>query len=138
MADHEKKLENDLRLAVSKKRHRLFRCNSGMAWAGRILSKTKKTLTLINPRPFRGHPEGTPDLAGWAEIEITPEMVGRRLAVFCAIELKTGRVPLTKKQRQALDAISKAGGISGVVKTADEFWEILSEYEKRITRSNYE
>lgn len=84
---------------------RLFRNSVGVAYAqnGNIIS-------------FGVGGKGGADLIGWQTVEITPEMVGSRVAVFVALEVKTGRVPVTKEQRLFLDAVARAGGIAEVVR----------------------
>jgi hypothetical protein len=94
---------------------RLFRINSGMGWAGEVLKKTDSTVILKNARPLHAAPAGWPDLCGWTTIKITPDMVGRELAVFTAVEVKvTGG--LNKAQRAYRAIIEAMGGIFEVVR----------------------
>ena len=95
---------------------RLFRANSGQAWAGKVLKHAGDMMTLKNPRPFHGMPTGTPDLIGWTQIEITPEMVGQRVAIFTGIELKTAGVKVTPAQEKFRSIIEESGGIAEIVK----------------------
>jgi hypothetical protein len=96
------------RLAGLGENERLFRANSGMGWAGKSTRKGD-FLILKNPRPFHGMPEGFPDLVGWTTVEITPDMVGQRLAVFTAEEVKaTGK--LSPEQERFRDVIERMGG----------------------------
>lgn len=88
---------------------RMFRTNSGMAWAGKSTLKGEFRI-IKNARPFHGMPEGFPDLAGWTEIEITPDMIGRKIAVFTAVEVKTGKLKLSDKQNKFKELILKMGG----------------------------
>lgn len=88
---------------------RLFRINSGMGWAGKVLRRTPDIIILENPFPLHVAPEGWPDLCGWTEIEITPEMVGRKIAVFTGVEVKvTGN--LSKPQRSFKSILEGMGG----------------------------
>lgn len=88
---------------------RLFRANTGCAWVGEIVRREKNILILRNPRVFHGMPEGFPDLFGWEEIEITEDMVGQKIAVFCGEEVKvTGK--LSKEQGIFGDLIKRMGG----------------------------
>ena len=94
---------------------RLFRVNSGMGWAGKLVSRTPDILVLHKPRPLHAAPEGWPDLCGWTEVEITPDMVGQRVAVFTGVEVKvTGK--LSKSQAKFRDIITRMGGIFRVEK----------------------
>lgn len=88
---------------------RMFRTNSGMGWAGKSVKKGDITL-IKNARPFHGMPEGWPDITGWETIEITPEMVGSKIAVFTAVEAKTGSLKLSDKQNRFKEIIEKMGG----------------------------
>lgn len=54
--------------------------------------------------------KGGSDLLGWTPITITPQMVGRTIAVFVAVEVKDGS-PTTKEQMQFLQAVIRAGGV---------------------------
>jgi hypothetical protein len=88
---------------------RLFRINSGMGWAGKVARRDPDILILEKPRPLHAAPEGWPDLCGWTEIEITPDMVGRKIAVFTAVEVKvTGN--LSKAQKAFQRVIEGMGG----------------------------
>lgn len=90
---------------------RLFRINAGMGWAGEIVNRTDEFLVLKNPRPLYAAPEGWPDLCGWKTVEITPEMVGKKLAVFRGVEVKTGRQTLRQKQKNFRDVMRMMGAI---------------------------
>ena len=101
---------------------RLWRVNSGQGWRGRILDKKNGVLKLINFSPFFGMPAGTPDNIGFDSIIITPEMVGRRVAVFVGTEIKaTKNDKLSKKQREWRDnIIVPMGGIHREVRETGE------------------
>ena len=58
--------------------------------------------------------KGSSDLIGWYSIIITKEMLGRKLAVFTAVECKTDKGKLTASQEKFLEVVRAAGGI-GVV-----------------------
>jgi hypothetical protein len=89
---------------------RLFRINSGMAWTGKVVRREPGMIILENPRPFHGAPQGFPDLCGWTVKEITPDMVGQRIAVFTAVEVKvTGK--LTKAQEAFKRVLEAMGGL---------------------------
>jgi hypothetical protein len=110
---------------------KLFRNNTGQAWQGSdkkfITEGGRRKLILYDPRPIdAGLCDGSSDLIGWTEIEITPEMVGKKVAVFTAVEVKSeiGRVSAT--QFNFLTVIRKMGGISGIARTPDEAKRLLS------------
>ena len=97
-------------LAALSPEERLFRINSGMGWAGKIVRHEPGMIILKNPRPFHGAPEGFPDMCGWTVKEITPDMVGQHIAVFTAVEVKvTGK--LTKAQEAFKRVLETMGGV---------------------------
>jgi hypothetical protein len=70
--------------------------------------------------------KGGSDLIGINTIIITPEMVGDKIGVFVAIEVKAPSGKLTKEQEQFLNAVRNAGGIAGVARSAEEAVELLN------------
>lgn len=99
MGQKERAVINDRLKNLNPRTERMARINCGYGWVGKIIKKTRDTITLKNPRPFHGAPEGTPDLCGWTSVKITPDMVGQTVAVFTAEEVKaTGS--LSKQQRR--------------------------------------
>lgn len=115
---------------------KLFRNNTGQAWQGSdkkfITEGGRRKLILYDPRPIdAGLCDGSSDLIGWTEIEITPQMVGTKVAVFTALEVKSeiGRVSAT--QFNFLTVIRKMGGISGIVRTPEEAKRLLSAALKK-------
>jgi hypothetical protein len=103
-------------LSELKLNERLFRVNCGMAWTGKVINKIKNKIVLENPRPFYGMPEGTSDLIGFTSIEITKEMVGNKIAVFTAIEVKTKNVTTSEEQNNFIKMVQDLGGIAKIVK----------------------
>ena len=105
---------------------RLFRNNVGIGWVGATRRLTQGGILLLGARPLHaGLCVGSSDLIGWRSVIIRPENVGRRLAVFVAIEAKTGGAVLTKEQRAFIAAVNKAGGIAGVAKSTEDAQRIL-------------
>ena len=116
----EQSLRKQVQLACSRLGARLFRVNTGQAWAGKPVQRGN-VVVLSDAYPIRmGLCTGGSDLIGWTEMTITPEMVGSTLAVFTAVELKTGRLAPTREQTAFLGAVERAGGLSGVARTVDE------------------
>lgn len=67
---------------------------------------------------------GSSDLIGYRTITITPEMVGRRLAVFAAVEVKDGGKP-TEQQQRFIELVQQAGGLAGVARSVPDALSIL-------------
>lgn len=98
----------DIQIALAELGYRLFRNNVG---------------TLQNLRGeyvTYGLCEGSSDLVGWVSIEVTPEMLGKKIAVFVACEVKQPGKKPTDKQAAFLSAIRSAGGIAVVATSVEE------------------
>lgn len=67
---------------------------------------------------------GPSDLIGWRSITITPDMVGRQIAVFAAIEVKDG-AKATPEQERFIAEVQAAGGMAGVAHSEAEARAIL-------------
>ncbi len=63
---------------------------------------------------------GGSDLIGWTPIVITPDMVGRTVAVFTAAEVKVPGGNPTIEQALFVKSVKDAGGIAGVVHSTEE------------------
>jgi len=101
-------LLNRIRQAASRLSARVFRNNVGVA-------KYPSGHTVV----YGLHP-GSSDLIGWTTIEVTPSMVGRRVAVFTSLELKQGSGRTTPEQDAWLRAVREAGGIAAVVRSVED------------------
>jgi hypothetical protein len=81
---------------------------------------------LKDPRPLHaGLCQGSSDLIGYTTIKITPEMVGKDLAIFTALEVKTTTGRATPKQVNFIEQVRKSGGIAGIVRTPEEAVNII-------------
>lgn len=118
----------------------LFRVNSGKAWLGQGKAQrlTDGSVLIPGGRPIAlglalvsGEPAvGQSDLIGWRTLTITPDMVGRRVAVITAIECKrTDGGRTSADQARFIDIVRSAGGIAGVAKSADEAVAIVKGYQ---------
>lgn len=95
-------LIDPLLLKLTNRGHRFFRNNSGVAFH-------KDGSVVRYGLPALG---GGPDLIGWTVLTCTPQMVGRHVALFSGIELKTGTLRPTVEQLAFLGAIHLNGGVS--------------------------
>lgn len=71
-----------------------------------------------------GHPGGS-DLIGWTPTVITPDMIGRTVAVFTAVEVKAPKGRPTDAQINFLAQVLNAGGLAGIARSADEALTIV-------------
>ncbi|MEN9767466.1 MAG: hypothetical protein RLZZ32_1426 [Cyanobacteriota bacterium] len=67
---------------------------------------------------------GSPDRVGLRTIIVTPEMVGKKIAVFAAIEVKDRGRP-TKQQQTFIKFVQDAGGLAGFAHNVGEARAIL-------------
>lgn len=102
----EKNLQSFVRLNVPKN-VRLFRNNVG-------LCKNEHTTIVYGLCP------GSSDLIGWTSIEITSEMIGKKIAVFTAVEIKTEKGKVSPEQKIFLDNVKNAGGIAKIIRNIDD------------------
>ena len=105
---------------------RLFRNNVGTGWTGDVTRNRDGSITIRNPRPLHaGLAPGSADLIGWRPVEITPEMVGRTVAVFASVETKAKRGRVQAGQANWAEAVAGAGGMAGIARTDADLDRIL-------------
>ena len=63
---------------------------------------------------------GSSDLIGYRTVEVTPAMVGQRVAVFVAVEVKAPGGRLTAEQAHFLATVTAAGGIGVEARSAEQ------------------
>lgn len=103
----------EIQFQVTKLGHRVFRNNVGFA-------KTK------NGCPIKfGLCVGSSDLIGWTTIEITDKMVGKKIAVFTALEIKIENGIIKAEQQNFINEVNRAGGIGRVLRSVTDLYEEL-------------
>ena len=65
-------------------------------------------------------PNGAADQIGFYSMTITPEMVGSKVAVFTAFEIKTPTGDVREDQLRFLESVRSRGGISCVLRDPEE------------------
>lgn len=60
---------------------------------------------------------GGSDLIGFTTTEITPDMVGKIVAVFTAVEVKTGTGRASEHQLNFIAQVLRAGGFAGIARS---------------------
>lgn len=109
---HEAKVQNSIRLALGRGLVRLFRNNTGA-----LKDQHGRLVTF-------GLCKGSSDLIGWRTVTVTQDMVGQKVAVFTAIEVKDKGRP-TQDQLAFIKAVRDAGGLAGVARGIPEAQAIL-------------
>lgn len=71
---------------------------------------------------------GSSDLIGMTSVQITPDMVGRRLAVFTAIEVKNqAKAKRQDNQKSFIAMVRERGGCAGFAASVDEALSIINQ-----------
>jgi hypothetical protein len=97
----ERALIDEFLLAASQEGWRFARNNSGLA---SFPDGSSVRYGLFVP--------GGSDCIGWIPHRVTRDDVGRTIAIFAAVEMKTGREKPTEEQERFLRIVQRAGGIS--------------------------
>lgn len=114
-----------------------------------ILNRILKTASQAGARLFRnqvgsyrlkdgryitsGLCAGSSDLIGWTPVVVTPEMVGKTVAIFTAIEVKTAKGRVQDNQVNFIAQVQDAGGIAGVARCMNDALDLIGNYCKMIS-----
>ncbi len=113
-------------LAVSKY-SRMFRNNVGTGWVGEVSATKDGGKYIKDARPLKaGLCTGSSDLIGWTTKIITPEMVGKKVAIFTALEIKTPTGKATKEQINFIIQVLDNGGIAGIARSGEDAVNIVN------------
>ena len=106
-----------VRLAVGARSDvRIFRNNTGGAWAGKIIERTNSRVVLMEPYWVKfGLCVGSSDLIGWR--------VGT--GQFVALEVKQPGLIATPEQAVFIRNVNAGGGIAAVVHSPEEALSVL-------------
>jgi hypothetical protein len=110
----EQQIQQRIRLALSRGPVRLWRNNTG------ALRDQRGQLVRF------GLCEGSSDLIGYRTVTITPDMVGRQIAQFVALEIKAPTGRTTAPQRQFLATCQAAGAVAGVARNQADAEALLA------------
>lgn len=104
---------------------RLFRQQSALAWAGKVINRTATTITLLHPHAMKIGVPGISDIGGLTSYEVTRADIGTRLAVYVAIEVKAGRARPTEEQAAFIAMVRALGGRAGVARSVEDAGGII-------------
>lgn len=125
----ESPLLKKIQVKLSKLGARFFRNNIGLAWTGKVFKVRQEThvhvssgdVVIRNARPIKfGLPVGSGDLIGWTPLKITQDMVGKDVAIFSSVEIKTKNTAVSKEQKNFKAQVEKAGGIAIIAYNEDD------------------
>jgi hypothetical protein len=111
-SEHE--IQQRIRLACGRGPVRLWRNNTGA-----LVDQQGRFVRF-------GLCKGSSDLIGLRSLEITPELVGQRLAQFVALEIKTGSGTVSPEQRAFLQLVQQLGGVGAVCRSIAQAQAVLA------------
>ncbi len=132
-------IQQRILLACGSGENRLWRNNVGTGWAGASTKVTAGNIRAMaqslrpgdvvirGGRPLHaGLCIGSSDLIGYRSEIVTPSMVGDRVAIFSAVEVKSPTGRPTPQQAAFLEHIRGAGGRSGIARSPADAGAILA------------
>ena len=124
MAAKEKALTNKI-LVELPANVKLFRNNVGLCYQGKKIrdrmTPNGREIVLLGVRVIHsGLIKGSGDLIGYTSIEVTPDMVGKKVTVFTSVEVKTPSMRITPEQKQFAKVVHEDGGFSGFAKSVED------------------
>lgn len=105
-----------VRLALSRAGATMHRNNQGIAYYGAKRDQVVKY----------GLGVGTSDLIGWTPVVVTPDMVGKTVAVYTAVEVKSPSGGHEREeQRGYIKLVLESGGFAGFCRSVNEALDII-------------
>lgn len=99
---------------------------------GKFLGKSGNITRLLGgARVAFGLHTGSPDLVGWKAVRISQSHVGKTLAVFVGIEVKSESGRLRPEQEHFLARLKKDGALSGVARSVEDAVRIITQLEDK-------
>lgn len=139
MAQAETNIVNTIMMDVSKDGARVFRNVRGGFYPiaaikpiiAAIMAKNLSILLALvkTLRPLQAGLviPGASDLIGFTPVIITQEMVGQKIAVFTAIEVKTDTGVVSPDQEKFIRVVLENGGYSGVARNSEMAKKIIKK-----------
>lgn len=78
---------------------------------------------------------GGSDLLGYLPIHITADMVGRKMGIFVAVEVKRPGKKPTPEQENFLRVVRENGGLAGMATSVEEALSIINSSQICISRT---
>ena len=126
----ESEVQQDIQIEASKLGNKLFRNNSGGCKdaTGRVIYYGLGVISSQQNKYFKSS-----DLIGFTPITITPDMVGRKLAVFTAVEVKKTKWKYMATEREVaqkkfLDVVNMNGGIGMFCTSIDSYKKAIIDF----------
>ncbi len=115
---------------------RIFRNNTGKAWVGKSAVMHERKQIWVNKGDviieqgrffIAGLCVGSSDLIGFKSVTVTPDMVGKTVAIFIAPEIKAKTGRLSNEQKAFHKTVNDHGGIAYVATDEIEAVELLNK-----------
>lgn len=126
----ESEVQQHIQIEASKLGNKLFRNNSGGCKdaTGRVIYYGLGVISSQQNKYFKSS-----DLIGFTPITITPDMVGRKLAVFTAVEVKKTKWKYMATEREVaqkkfLDVVNMNGGIAIFANSIDSYKKAIIDF----------
>lgn len=117
----ESELKRRIQLAIGSGDSRVWNNPVGEAWAGRLLSHKNGIARIQGAyRVTYGLSVGSPDLIGLVRRVITPDMVGRTVALFLGVEVKTATGRVRPEQVRFGSMLTDMGALYGVARSVED------------------
>jgi hypothetical protein len=100
-------LKNNILLNCVKDHIRLWVNSTGAGWLSRNQTTGSRFVKY-------GLAVGSSDVIGFKSVEITPDMVGQKIAQFVALEIKAPNGKPTEEQLNFIKVVQDAGGIASL------------------------
>ncbi len=84
------------------------------------------TFQTLDGRPVKIGVPGVSDCIGWRTLTITQDMVGKQVAQFCAVEVKTKKGRASDQQKAFLGVVEQAGGVAVILRSSDDVAKIAT------------
>lgn len=129
MGKSESEIQQQIQMNAVKQGCLLMRNNSG-AFQDKTGRWVRYGLGHISPN----QETKSSDLVGPTTITITPEMVGKSVAIFTAMEIKPAAfkfsesIPRHVHQKNFIDWIKLRGGIAGFASSVEESKQLIDDY----------
>ena len=134
----EGKASLNVRLAANALGCRLYKNNSGMAYDA---NNRPVFFGLGNEGKKDNESIRTPDWVGWMTVVITPDMVGKKIPVFTAIDAKklgfrhkTSYSIGTREygQNKFFELVTSVNGVAGFATNPEDVRHLIADFYKRI------
>lgn len=125
----ERDLQNVIRMFMSGIGIVNWRNNTGTGWVGKVKRLSNGDILISNPRPLRaGLCKGSSDIIGITPVKITKEMIGKKICVFTAAEVKSPKGKATEEQICFIDKINSSGGIAFIARSESDAKKQIEKY----------